>query len=726
MREFKTKLLPFARGFLNCESNDKLEKTVAGILMSAKEMPIYINPKTGICDARVTAPTGYFYGTGICCFSDWVMELAKENPDDREDFEYVVNAMEPWMKHDDGQLNKYTYTEHMIRAKREGLAEGGNWVGHAVPNFIDIAKYGTDALREKIEYFRQKNPGKDGFYDAVSKTTEAYDILGERFSALASEMLEKETDPDSIENLKRIVSTFDHAPKLPCRDFAEAVIVFVLVFAFDGVDSPGWFDQFMYDFWKVTEPKLRRKYLEGLWEYFHETRTWNLTISGSDENWNDLSNDLTYEILDVVKMFKYETPNLTLRCHRNTPERIYKAAYEALCAGNGIPAIYNDEAVCAALENQLGIPPVDSHKYVMNGCNQIDIQGKSHMGLNDGELSIAKAVELALRNGVSLNGRDVIGLKTGDPTEFKTFDEFFSAVLRQIENAADIGTDMSNACQEVYAKEAQNPIRSAITEGCLEKGLDYKCGGPIYNHGQMLIEGIADAADSVASIKKYVFEEKRYTMAEVLDALQKNYEGYDEMYHTFKHSELKFGNDIEYVDSLAVAMTDHLNRYLLTLDTYRGGKYSGGCSPFMNAPSFGGKIGALPNGKKRGESMIADSIGATPGCDTNGPTALLNSCLKFNHALPGSGFILNLKFDKDMFCSNNGEATFTSILKTYFEGGGQMLTFTVVSEEDLRDAQVNPDAHRDLIVRVGGYSDYFVNLSKSLQENVLARTSLKA
>ena len=725
MYEFKTKLVPFARGFLNCESEDKLEKTVAGILMSAREMPVSINKKTGICDGRVEAPTGYFYGTAVCCFSDWVMDLAKDHPEDREDLEYVAKAMEPWMKHDDSQLNKYTYTPLMLAASRAGLASGGNWLGHAVPNFIDIADMGTVALREKIESFRAKNPGKDSFYNACSRTTEAYDILGERFSSLAKEMLAGETDPLARDNLERIIKTFDHAPKYPCRDFAEAVIVFALVFAFDGIDSPGWFDQYMYRYWQVTEPSLRRRYLEGLWECFHETRAWNLTISGSDENWNDLSNDLTYEILEVIKKFKYHTPNLTMRCHRNTPDKLLMSAYEAVSTGCGLPAIYNDEVVCRALEEQLGIPHADSHKYVMNGCNQIDIQGKSHMGLNDGEMCVAKAVEFALTNGRNSNGKEGPGLKTGEPSEFKTFDEFYSAVLRQIEHAARIACDMSNACQKVYAEEAQNPIRSPLIEGCLEKGIDYKCGGPVYNHGQILIEGIADGADSVAAIKKYVFEEKRYTMEEVLDALRKNYEGYDEMYHTFKNSPLKFGNDIEYVDSIAADMIYHLNRYFLTVDTYRGGRYSGGCSPFVNAPSYGAHLGALPNGKKRGESMIADSIGATPGCDTNGPTALINSCLSFDHTLAGSGFILNLKFDGEMFRSTSGKEAFIPIVKRYFEGGGQMLTFTVVSEEELRDAQIHPENHKDLIVRVGGYCDYFVNIGKSLQDNVIARTSIK-
>lgn len=190
------------------------------------------------------------------------------------------------------------------------------------------------------------------------------------------------------------------APQKPCHDFVQASIVFVWIFSFDGIELPGYFDQYMYDFWKVTEPAIRREYLEAVWQFFHNTRSWNLCIGGSDENWNDLSNDLTYEILDVTAKYKYQTPNLTMRCHRNTPEKLLRAAYKAIATGCGMPTLYNDEVVCPALES-LGIPPCDSHLYVMNGCNQIDIQGKSHMGLEDGEVLIAKAVEFVLFNGLS-------------------------------------------------------------------------------------------------------------------------------------------------------------------------------------------------------------------------------------------------------------------------------------------------------------------------------------
>ncbi len=693
------------------------------MIQAAKEMDLKINLKLGLCHPGL--PGSVFYNfCGLFGWFDNFDDIIEKYPEEKEDLEYIKEKMTPWTE---GQYNwEYPspeFKEHAEAHVREHYLWAGQWEGHANPDHADVCHFGTDALRAKIEKYRALNPGKDEFYDACKMCMDALDIYGKRYRELALKMLETETDAENIAKLETIAKTFEHAPMQPCRDFAEAVIVFTLVYDVDGRDSPSWFDQYMYDFWKVTDNDTRLKYLDSIWEYFHNTRAWNLCISGSDENWNDLTNDLSYAILNIVKEKKYQTPNLTMRCHRNTPAELYEAAYETLATGCGLPGLYNDEVVVPALE-RLGIPSHDAHMYVMNGCNQIDIQGKSHMGLEDGQFAIAKAVEYVLHNGRSNRTGRELGVKTGDPTEFKNFDEFYAAFLKQIDHILYVITTIANTAQAAHAKYLPGPLRSVLIDGCLEKGLEYKNGGPLYGNGQILVQAFADAADSLANIKKYIYEDKKYTMAELVDALEKDFEGYDEMYHTLKNSELKFGNDIEYVDSIGADVMDYINKQLLTIKTFRGGHYSGGCSPFMDAPRCGAALGALPNGLKKKECLIADSIGATPGCDVNGPTALLNSCLKFDHSLPGSGFILNLKFDRSIFNSENGKAAFLSLWKNYFDRKGQMLTATVVSAEELLDAQKNPDAHRDLIVRVGGYCDYFVNISKDLQDNVISRTVL--
>ena len=723
MYQFQTKREPFGRGFLSCPGESKIKKMAAGLVTAAKNLPLEFDLENGFVYAGFQKQaTGMSFRSSLFSKEELLDELAAKYPEDAEELMVIKEGMRPWMKHADLQGNFFSERQNMLLAEKH--LWGGTWMGHCVPEFAGIIKKGTGYYREKAEEYRKINVGRDDFYDAIVMTMDALDLFGRRICEEAGALAEKTEHPEERKRLEAIRDTFSHAPEKPCRDFVEACIVFVWLFYLDGIDSPGHFDQYMYDFWKVTESGLRRRYLEAVWQFMHNTRTWNLCISGSDENWNDLSNDLTYEILDVTAKYKYHTPNLTLRWHRNTPEKLMQAAYRALASGCSMPALYNDEAVCPALE-RLGIPPRDSHSYVMNGCNQIDIQGKSHMGLEDGEVVIAKAVELVLFNGISpKTGRDV-GLHTGDPTEFQDFDQFFAAFLRQLDDMTDAAAEMSNTAQRAYAAEAPNPLRSALIEGCIEKGRDYKDGGPIYGNGQILAEGIADAIDSLAAVKKYIYEEKRYTMGELVDALKADFEGYEEMYHTLKKSDLKFGNDIGYVDSIGKEIIDHFNRRLLEIETVRGGHFSGGCSPYNRAAGYGAALGALPNGKKSGESMIADSIGAVPGCDRNGTTALLNSCLCFDHTLAGSGFILNIKFERDLFRSEEGREAFLGLWRTYFTRKGQQLSVTVVSAEELLDAQKHPEKHGDLIVRIGGYSDYFVRLSKATQENVIARTGFK-
>ena len=721
MRNFKTKLEPFGRGFVNCESDNVDLKVACGIYQACKDIDISINPDTGLVSVSIRGASGFEYGSGPYMSRGGIKNEIEQHPEDKEDLQYISDNMFPWMKH----VHLWDlFSEDQKRHIDESDLWGGTWMGHANPDFDMIARMGTDAVRERVESFRALNPGKDDFYDSLKITLDALDVLSARFREMACDMLESETDSVRRRHLEKIRDTFDHAVKLPARDFAEAVIVFSLVFTLDGVDSPGSFDQYMYDYWKKTDPGLRREYLENLWIFFHDSRTWNLCIAGSDENWNDRSNDLTYAILEVTEKYKFQTPNLTMRCHRNTPDKLIRAAYKAIASGCGMPTLYNDEAVCPALE-RLGIPPRDSHLYVMNGCNQIDIMGKSHMGLEDGEVCIAKAVEYVLNNGKSQRTGLALGIETGDPCSFKDFDEFYAAFIKQLDHMADVSCEMSNIAQQINKEYAANPLRSVLIEGCMQKGADYKAGGPVYGNGQILAEGVADAIDSLAAVKKYVYEDKKYTMGELVDALNKNFEGYGEMFNTLKNTKLKFGNDIEYVDSIAKDVIDHFNSYLLTKPTVRGGYFGGGCSPFNRAANYGHGLGALPNGHKFREYLIADSIGATPGNDVNGPTALLNSCLKFDHTLPTSGFILNIKFDKQLFNTKTGEEGFISLFHSYFDRGGQQLSVTVVSADELKDAQVHPDCHRDLIVRVGGYSDYFVSLSKQLQDNVIARTDNK-
>ena len=715
MYTFKISDEPFAVGFCTPDTDDLYLRTGSGLLTAAKERHLDLYPELGLPNARMYLNSVTHFGCGIWSNTSYFRAVAANNPDLAPDCERIVSIMDKY-----NLENNRAWDERDQKMADQRCSFGGGHTGHAVPSWSNIAKYGTDGYRAYIEKYRRINPGKDDFYDGLLLALDSLDVLGERYHSLALEEAEKQ-DETSARKLRRLARSFETVPKHPANDFCDACAVYTLIVSMDWIDSPGHFDWYMWEFWQRTDHNVAREMLEDVWEFWHILRAWNTVIGGSDENWNDQTNELTYEILDVAAKYAYHTPNLTLRIHRNTPEKLLRAAAKCLATGCGLPGLYNDEVVCPALE-RLGIPPCDSHRYVMNGCNQIDIQGKSHMGLEDGEVNLGKAVEFVMSNGISTTTGDELGLKTGDPADFATFDEFFDAVKAQVKYLCDEACRMANKSQELMSKCFASPYRSIAIEGCIEKGKGYKDGGPLYGHGQILAEGIADSADSLAMVKKYVYEDKLFTMAELRDAIAANFEGYDYIYDTLKKSPLRFGNDDPYVDSIAAELVDYYNGYLLTKPTWRGGFYGGGCSPFDAVADCGINTGALPNGKKRGETLYADSIGATPGYDRNGPTALLKSCMSFDQTLPTSGFILNIKFDKKMFNTEAGIDNFLAMVKTYFEGGGQQLAVAVVSKEDLADAKIHPERHEDLIVRVGGYSDHFNNLTPEVQDNIIART----
>ena len=599
---------------------------------------------------------------------------------------------------------------------------GGGWGGHSNPDYGTLIRIGTDGYRDLIEKYRKINDAED-FYESMLITLDAIDIIAERFRQLALEAL-KTAEGDERAMYERIAKALAIVPKKPAYDFFSAIQSFYLVFSFDGKDSPGLFDVYMSDFYKIGDREENKKILRGLWIGFYKTRAWNLCLSGSDENWNDLSSNLTYDILDIVGEMKVQTPHVTLRVHRNTPDWVWKKAAEVIGSGCGMPALYNDEVVCPALE-ALGIPPCDSHLYAMNGCNQIDIQGKSHMGLEDGEVCLAKCLEYAITNGECLILNEKVSIETGDPCECKTFEEFFEFYKKQVENAVEITVSLSNRSQEVQATYGPNPLRSILIQGCIEKGKNYRSGGPLYNHGQILTEGLADTIDSLASIKHFVFDTKEVTMQELVDAIKTDYKDRDDLYWKFRKYPAKFGNDEPETNELAKEVLDHYFKYMMNFRTFRdpvNGVFGGGLSTFSRTGEYGRMLGATANGRHKSDIYLADSIGSVPGFDKNGPTSVIKSCMSYDQTLAKSGFVLQLKFDKKLFNTEKGYESFISLAKVYFENGGQQLSINVTNAEELLEAKKHPECYRSLMVRVGGFSAPFVDLEPDLQDNIIART----
>lgn len=715
---------PFAFGFKEADVSgispeyERNYRIACGFRRLVEKTPITINPDDWFVGPCCEYPEqGIHYSRGGGMFSHPHLREAqkKRHPELADEIDALYDEFEPIRTH---FLTGKSMTEvqHKLNDNKCCWGAGG---GHANPDYEMLLRIGTDGIREKIALFRKIHIDKKSFYDSLEVALSCIEILAERYKKLAEEMLPEAEEKDAAV-LRRIITAFEVVPRKQPRNFFEACQFFWLAYSFIDNDSPGLFDFALGRYYENDDPEDRYECLKKLWELFFRVRAWNLCVGGSDELWNDRCCALTYDVLKVARESGYYTPNITMRFHRNSPEKAWKEAALTIASGIGMPAIYNDECVCPALE-ALGIPASDSHLYCMNGCNQIDIFGKSHMGLEDGEVSIIMALEFALFDGLCRKSGEKLGLRTGDPAEFATFDELKNAFYAQMEYLADNVIEISNNAQRIFAEEAPNPWHSLVIQGCIEKGMDYKNHGPYYGHGQILTEGLPDAADSLAAIKHYVFDEKKYTMAQLIEALNADFEGFDDLYKDFSTYH-KFGNDIDDVDEIYAEITDRFYRYVQTKETFRGGRFGAGCSTFDRAARYGISVGALPNGKKYDDTTLADSIGAVPGCDTQGPTALLNSVLKANQFLAISGNVLQMKFQKSQFNTDRGVESFIMLAKTYFRMGGQTLQVNVLSKEELMDAYEHPEKHGNLVVRVGGFSDYFVELDRELQENIIKRT----
>lgn len=718
---------PFAAGYLACASELTAMKVASGMVRQAQDMELAIREEWKLAgmnepgkDVMGTQGVLFQFGNGLMVDTNVLKEKAARNPEKAEEYLYLAQTFEG-MDTRENVVAAYTEEEFLQRESKAWW--GGHWGGHCNIDFGLLVHKGTDFLREKVERFRAMNPGKEEWYDAVKLSLSALDILGERYRKIALEKV-KTVAPDKKYIYQRIADALEVVPKKPAMDFFSAVQAFMLLYSFDGIDSPGTFDEYMGQYFDEADEKERMEILEGLWRFFHDCRAWNLCIGGSDENWKDRTNALSYAILDVTTRMHFQTPNLTLRWHRNTDDQFLLAAAKSIATGTGLPALYNDEAVCPALEKQ-GIPPRDSHLYAMNGCNQIDIQGKSHMGLEDGEVCLLKCLEYALFDGLDLVTGKQTSIHTGNAYDFKTYDEVWNAFCEQVKYAVSQVVSMANKSQRIYAETFPNPLRSAFVEGCLEKGRDYTSGGPIYNHGQILTEGLADTVDSLNAIRHFVFETKELSMRQLLDMLKNDFKDSESMRLKLERWPVKFGNDIDEADETARAVQSFYFTEMTKYRTWRdpiNGMYGGGLSTFQRTAEYGRRAGASANGRHARNWNLADSIGATPGRDRLGPTAALCSAMKYDQSLATSGFVMQLKFDKKLFNTESGLQNFIQLVKGYFMGGGQQLSVNVLDAEELKDAKLHPEDHQNLIVRVGGYSEYFTNLEPGLQDNIIARS----
>ena len=641
-----------------------------------------------------------------------------------------------------------------------GLARGGMGIGSGKGNgCVDYAKVIYDGLssiiaeaEEKLKMLRFNDEHaaeaieKAYFLKSVIIANKAVIRFAYRFADLATEMAVQEGNLQRKKELERIAETCRRVPAYPARTFFEAMQSFWFIFlmANPSPTAPGGrFDQYMYPFYKKDKETGRMNDEEVLellqclrikdMQLNHIQGTAKEKLGAGHAKWNnfiiggvtpegkDATNELSFLVLEAA--IRCQTPHhtLTLRVHDKTPDALMIKALELVRTGIGMPAFVGDKSYVEHFLSH-GVPLKTARDYVLGGCIESAIPGNSLI-LGAGALfAMSKILEMVMNNGYDDFTGKYIGPKTGDIDSFETFEEFMNALKRQFAHFISLATECLNISLHVSMQIAEDPFLSSLMVDAIEAGKDRTKRVFVYdNAGGICVVGMITLADSLAAIKKLVFDEKKVSLKGLKAAIDANWEGYEEL-RTLCLKAPKFGNDDDYVDLIAADLYKFFADTTLAYKNIYGRKVVPAAISVSGHWPAGEISGATPDGRHAHEALTDAAVSAMRGMDTHGPTALIKSASKVDQ-MPFQSVLFNMKFHPSALKTQEDLLKLASLIKTYFSLGGRHVQFNVVSKEMLTEAQQKPEQHRDLIVRVAGYSAYFVQLGKAVQDEVVNRTS---
>jgi formate C-acetyltransferase len=587
---------------------------------------------------------------------------------------------------------------------------------------------------------------------AMSICADAIIRFAERHAESALELAERESDPQRRKELERIADVCSHVPKHAPRDFWEALQCYWFVHlgvitelnTWDSF-SPGRLDQNLYPFYRrgledgTLTPEKAKELLECLWVKFNnhpappkvgvtaaESGTYNdfvaIDLGGLRVDGSDGVNELTYLILDVIDEMRLIQPSSNVQLSKKSPDSVLKRACEIVRHGWGQPSIFNADLVVEQLVRQ-GKSIEDARTGGTSGCVETGCFGKEAYILT-GYFNLAKVLEVTLNNGLDHRTGNKIGLQTGDPACFESFEDLFGAFRKQLKHFVDIKVKGNNIIERLYADHMPAPFPSTLIDDCVKRGKDYNDGGARYNSSYIMGVGIGTLADSLAAIKYHVYDKKELPITALLQALKDDFQSDEKLRLTLWNKTPKYGNDDDYADNLLRASFDAFYDEINGRRNTRGGLYRVNYLSTTCHLYFGAVTGATPDGRRAGEP-VSEGVSPVQGADQHGPTAVVKSVAKMDQVRTG-GTLLNQKFTPMLLEGDDGIRNLAHLVRAYFKLDGHHVQFNVVTAETLRAAQANPEKHRDLIVRVAGYSDYFCDLNKALQDEIIARTEHKS
>ena len=677
-----------------------------------------------------------------------------------------------------------------------------NGVGHVTVQYDKVLAIGyRGIINQAKEQLAIINPGdadyvtRSAFLNAVIMSCEAAITYAKRYASLAREMAMKEANPVRKAELEQIARNCDRVPENGATSFYEACQSFWFVQLLVQTESnghsisPGRFDQYMYPYFKADFDKgiITREYAQELidciWIKLNDLNKvrdsasaegfagyssfQNLIAGGQDSNGEDATNDLSFMCINATLHVLLPQPSFSVRVWNKTPHEFLIRAAEVTRTGVGLPAYYNDEVIIPALMSR-GVSLEDARDYNIIGCVEPQKSGKTWGWHDAAFFNMCRPLELVFSNGVDKG--EQISIKTGEISELDTFEKFYDAYKKQMNYMISLLVNADNAIDVAHAERCPLPYLASMIEDCIGRGKTPEQGGAIYNFTGPQGFGVANVADSMYAIKTLVYEQKKFTLAELKAALENNFgkDSFDaesvrkitekvamelaasgktvtekeveQIYNSVsrnaatdadakRYAEIremileagKFGNDIAEVDALA---RDAAYTYTRPIEKYknpRGGVYQAGLYPVSANVPLGAQTGATPDGRYA-FTPVADGVSPSAGMDKNGPTASANSVSKLDHGIASNGTLFNMKFHPSVLQGRSGLESFVALIRGYFDQKGSHVQFNVVSRETLRDAQANPEKYKSLVVRVAGYSALFTTLSKSLQDDIINRT----
>ncbi len=599
-----------------------------------------------------------------------------------------------------------------------------------------------DYLNDPEAYYKQEQ------LRAMAVVCDALIRFAQRHADLALKLAAEEQDEQRRRELLKIAEVCHHVPAHAPRDFWEALQMYWFVHlgvvtelnTWDSF-SPGHLDRHLFPFYRkgLEEGTLTREQarelLQCLWIKFNnqpappkvgvtaaESGTYTdfaaINNGGIMPDGSDGVNEVTYLILDVVDEMRLVQPSANIQLSEKNPDEFLLRACQIIRKGWGQPSVFNADMVVRELVRQ-GKTVEDARSGGTSGCVETGAFGKEAYILT-GYFNLVKVLELTLNNGFDPRTQKQLGPRTGDPRAFSTFDRFFEAFARQVRYFVDVKIRGSNVIERLYAEHMPAPFLSVLIDDCIEKGRDYHNGGPRYNTSYIMATGTGTLTDCLSAIKFHIYDNKNLTWDELLAALRANFAGHEKTRQLLLNRTPRFGNDDDYADSL---MRRHFDLVFELIDgrpNTRGGTWRVNYLSTTCHVYFGSVTGATPDGR-RAHEPISDGASPAQGASRNGPTAVIRSMAKMDHSLTG-GVLLNMKFSPQVLESEEGVERLAQLIRTYFKLGGHHVQFNVVSAQTLRAAQERPEEFRDLIVRVAGYSDYFCDLTRELQDEIIART----